>query len=99
MSKVVDFGSPSVVATSVTPHSGVSAVKRLSTLPVRSIVFSKSPAFRDGQASLFPAIQVRFRVRRRRFHRGRTNDVVGGIPEVRRPPTYAPRCEVDQPLS
>jgi hypothetical protein len=36
---------------------------------------------------------------RRHFHRGRTNDVVGGIPEVRRPPTYAPRCEVDQSLS
>ena len=40
MSKVVDFGSCSLAATAVTPHSGVSAVKRSSTLPVRSIVFS-----------------------------------------------------------
>jgi hypothetical protein len=50
MSKVVDLGRPSIKATSVTPQSGTSAVKRLSTLPVRSIVFSKSPALRDRPA-------------------------------------------------
>jgi hypothetical protein len=32
----------------VTPHSGVSAVKRPSTVPVRAIVFSKSPALQNG---------------------------------------------------
>jgi len=45
---VVDLGRPRVVATSVTPHSGVSGVNRPSTVPVRAIVFSKSTAFQNG---------------------------------------------------
>ena len=48
---MVDLGRPRIVATSVTPHSGVSAVKRPSTVPVRAIVFSKAASLPERSSA------------------------------------------------